>query len=202
MVQAVDGSVVRHFGAAESGQRGEHVDPMNDFVAYALGRNFSGPAHQEGDANSPFERREILASPRAGPAIPGACVFGAVVAGENDDGVLFDPGFVNRGEYLPDVVIHFCEHVGPVAVTRFAGEFWIRQRREVRLGECDKGKEGFVGIRLPCDEIGRTAGDFGVDQTALRQIVVFQLVALFALASFENFLKGGDFPRITDRCRP
>ncbi len=81
--------------------------------------------------------------PRHGPlsALPGIGRLRAVVAGENDQRVVFDAGFLDGVEDLAGAVVHLGEAIGPIAVAGFAGELRIGQRRHVNQRERNVGIE-------------------------------------------------------------
>src|SRR5215469_8704741 len=85
------------------------------------------PADGEWCAERGLHGSEVCAPPRAAVAFPRVSGLRAVVASEDDDGIVFDPGLFDRIEDLARTIVHLGEAIGPIAVSGFAGELPIRQ---------------------------------------------------------------------------
>ncbi len=108
-----------------------HIYDVNDFVANAASGDFARPAKDERSAERGLHCSEVGAAPGTAVAFPWIGCLGAVVAGEDDDGVVFDASSLDRIEDLAGAVVHLSEAVGPVAVAGLSGERSIWQYRHV-----------------------------------------------------------------------
>ena len=69
------------------------VDDVNDLVADAAGRNSVRPADDEWRTQRGFHGRKVGAAPWTSVAFPGVSGLRSVVAGEDDERVLFNTSF-------------------------------------------------------------------------------------------------------------
>ena len=77
----------------------------------------------------------------AAVALPGVGRLRAVVAGEDNERVVFDAGFLDRIQDLSGAVVHFGQAISPIAIACFASELRIWQRRHVNQRERNVGKK-------------------------------------------------------------
>ena len=129
-VHAVDGQALGECGATR-GRDGRHdVDEVGDAVNPELGGEPSGPADGARNADPAFVWR-ALDVPEAGVetslSLVGLRAAGAVVAHEDEDGVLREPEFVELVQQLADVVVDILDH----AVD--AGEGVVEAHLAIRL---------------------------------------------------------------------
>jgi hypothetical protein len=89
---------------------------VHDLVADLPGSDVSGPAHDARGAQVAFSSGEVRALPVAGAAPPQEHLLGAVVAGEDDKGVVRDPQLVEQVEQRPEVGVELQETVGLFAL--------------------------------------------------------------------------------------
>src|SRR5262249_56655896 len=91
--------------------------------------------------------REIRTAPWPAVTLPRVGCLWTVVAGKDDNRVLFDAGFLDRVQNLSSAVVHLGQTIGPIAVARFASELRIWQRwkveqreRNVRIERLGRGR--------------------------------------------------------------
>lgn len=87
-VVAVDFAVGGEFSSGESGEGGEKVEGRGEFGAGGVGWDFFGPAHDTGDAHSALMGGAFRAF--EGGIGSTIVAVGAVVGGEDDEGVFVD----------------------------------------------------------------------------------------------------------------
>jgi hypothetical protein len=92
-------------------------------------------------------------------------------------------------EEFADMRVHFRECIGKVAKAGLAGESRVGERRKMHLRIRDVGIERPASTDAAFHEIDRPAGNFGVNQPALVEIVNRNGAALFALAAFHDRLE-------------
>lgn len=71
LIEAVNRTVGGNIRAADSGER-QHVHPMHDLVARAVGGDLARPADQERHADAALKHGEVLAAPQGRPNRPKA----------------------------------------------------------------------------------------------------------------------------------
>src|SRR5215471_16498306 len=93
-------------------------------------------------------------------------VGGRVVAGEDDQRVVGDPGLLDAVDDLADAVVHLGYQVGVTAETfwRRLVEVGVDRLRRVEVGQADVGEERPARARLAPDVVGRLAHDQLVQQ--------------------------------------
>src|SRR5262249_28162846 len=104
---------------------------MDDLIIHLTRWNFAGPADDEWGAKRGLHRSDIRTTPWTTVSLPGVRRLRAVIAGENDDGIIFDTRFLDGIEDLARAIVHLGEAVGPIAIPGPARELRIRQRRHV-----------------------------------------------------------------------
>ena len=135
MVHAINGAILRNVGSADTGERREEIHDVNDLIADAARGNLAGPTDGEWRPQRGLHGSEVCTSPRAAVAFPRVSGLWTVVAGEDDDGIVFDAGFFDRIEDLARTIVHLGKAVGPIAVAGSAGELGIRQCGHVKERE-------------------------------------------------------------------
>ena len=132
---AVFGGVVWQRKAGEFGESGHEVGEADGLVGYGVGGDAVWPAGDEGNAVAAFPVVAFEAAPRAGAVVlvilahlEGCGDFGAVVAGEEDEGVLGEVEALECFEELADNVVELENEVAVRACVGFAFE-----------GVCGKG---------------------------------------------------------------
>ena len=148
-VETVFGGVVGQLGVDDGSDGRHHVGEAGELSAGGAGFHLGGPADEEGHAMASFPTVAFDAAPRsrAVVAVIGAHVddagdFRAVVAGEDDEGVVGDAEFLERAHQLAD---HPIELVDKVAVRPGTG-----LSLELRRGE--RGQ--MHGLRSVVEEEG------------------------------------------------
>ena len=126
---AVFGGVVGEGEVGEFGAGGHEVGEADGLVGYGVGGDAVWPAGDEGDAMASFPVVAFEAAPRAGAVVlvvlahlDGCGDFGAVVAGEEDEGVLGEVEALEGLEELSDNVVELEEEVAVRAGVGFAFE--------------------------------------------------------------------------------
>ncbi len=154
---AVFGGVVGQGEVGEFGESGHEVGEAYGLVGYGVGGDAVWPAGDEGDAVAAFPVVAFEAAPRAGAVVSvvlahldGCGDFGAVVAGEEDEGVLGEVEALEGFEELADNVVELENEVAVRAGVGFAFEIVGGKGGEVDgLGgvEEEEGLErGFLGV--------------------------------------------------------
>ena len=142
---AVFGGVVGQGKAGEFGESGHEVGEAYGLVGFGVGGDAVWPAGDEGDAVAAFPVVAFEAAPRAGAVVliilahlEGGGDFGAVVAGEEDEGVLGEVEALECFKELADNVVELEEEVSVRACVGFAFE-----------GVCGKGGKvnGLSGVK-------------------------------------------------------
>ena len=106
-------------GLAGGGREGrDEVLQRADVVDDAAGLDDAGPAHDARHAPAAFPVGVLLAAERRRAAVRPRQHFGAVVGGEDDDGVVGDAEVVELLEKLADVAVEFDHAVGIEADAR------------------------------------------------------------------------------------
>ena len=100
----IDGAACGHDGG------GQDIQGADRLLVDLAGRNASGPLHREGDAIAALEERPLGAAQRRVPGRDGP--EAAVVADEDDQGVLLEVVGAQAGKYLADRVVHGDGHGG------------------------------------------------------------------------------------------
>src|SRR5215470_9247595 len=113
-------------------QTREQIHDVNDLIADTARGNFAWPADGEGCPQRGLHGREVRAPPRTAVAFPRVSSLWAVVAGENDDGIVFNAGFFDRIEDLARTIVHLGKAIGPIAVSGSAGELRMGYRWHVK----------------------------------------------------------------------
>ena len=147
--------VVLHFAsgrrrdARHRRQRRPAVDVRHHFAILYARRDVSGPPHDGRNAPAAFKGRSLLAAERGGSGIGIGIEPGAVVGGQDDDGV----GRIgtNRIHYLADVGVHFHEGIRVVAEVRLASELGRRIGRVVHLDPVHVHEERLAALRVLLD---------------------------------------------------
>src|SRR5262249_27279218 len=80
----------------------EPVDPGDDAVLHLAGGNLPRPAHDRRHAEAAFETSALAAGERRLSAIRPGEILGAVVGGEDDDGVVVEPVVLQIRPYRAD----------------------------------------------------------------------------------------------------
>ena len=145
---AVDGAVGGDGDAGEFAEGGEEIEVADGFGADGAGLRAAGPAEDAGDAVAGFGDVEFHAAQGAGRAVGTVRAFvaiqgfGAVVAGEDDEGVVTEVVGVEVFQEAADGVVH----LGDIAVVLGAvGVVHVG----VETGEFLGGGDGFVGFVEP-----------------------------------------------------
>src|SRR6266513_5170527 len=99
-------------------------------------------------ARSEASIAEIRAPPRSAVALPRVGRLWAIVAGEDDQRVVFDAGCLDGIEDLSGAEVHLGQAIGPITVAGFAGELQIWQRRHVHQRERNVGIERPAALAL------------------------------------------------------
>ena len=172
------------------GESREQVDDVDDLIAHAAGGDFARPADDERRAKRGLHGGEIGATPRTTVALPGMSGLRAVVAGEDDDRVVFDAGLFDRVEDLAGAIVHLGEAIGPIAVAGLARELGIRQGRHVNQRERDVGEKRLARARVFLDELDGARGDFLFHGPPVIEVEFGDLAGLFTLARFIDGLGG------------
>ena len=145
---AVDRAVGGDGDAGEFAEGGEEIEVADGFGADGAGRGVARPAEDAGDAVAGFGDVEFHAAQGAGGAVGTLRAFvavegfGAVVAGEDDEGVVAQAVGVEVFQEAADGVVHLGDIavvLGAVGVVRFG----------VEAGEFLGGGDGFVGFVEP-----------------------------------------------------
>jgi hypothetical protein len=135
LVHAVNRAIFRDLGSADVGKSCIEVYDVNDLVADASSRHLARPSDNERGAYPAFHRREIGARPGPVGSLSRVSSLTAIVAGEDDQRVLFDACGFDGVEYLASAMVHLSEAICPIAVAGFAGELGIGHHRDVDQGE-------------------------------------------------------------------
>ena len=105
---------------ANSAAVGQEIPEGMHLVAGSSGGNRAGPARNERHSDTAVVEIPLNAAKRPAALeelrLVSALLMGAVVAGEDDQGVLLLPGGLERGEQSPDVGIHAGNERGEVAL--------------------------------------------------------------------------------------
>lgn len=142
---AVFGGVVGQGEVGEFGESGHEVGEAHGLVGYGVGGDAVWPAGDEGNAVAAFPVVAFEAAPRSGAVVlvvlahlEGGGDFGAVVAGEEDEGVLGEVEALECFEELADNVVELENEVAVRACVGFAFE-----------GVCGKGGKvnGLGGVK-------------------------------------------------------
>src|SRR5262249_23090432 len=108
------------------------IGDVDNLIAHPGGRDLVRPTDDAWRAQRGFHGSEIRATPWTTVALPGVCPLRPVVAGENDNRIVFNSRVFDRVEDLASRIIHFGQAVGPGAIPRLAVELRIRQGRLVQ----------------------------------------------------------------------
>ena len=154
-------------------ERGENIHRDGRAFLHGPGGNFTGPAGEKRHAEAAFGQAEFVAAVRTVGKVGalGTVVieFGAraVIGGENDEGVLRDLEFVERGEHLADAGVETLDHRGvkgeETAVGEdapvFLDELERSLERVVRSVEGEVEEERFFGRDIAADELDGFGGE-------------------------------------------
>ena len=144
----------RHLRARRSGDGREDVDVPRHVGARRSRRDLRRPAHEEGGADAALEEGRL--PPAIGcvevrdAGVPGA----AIVAGEDDEGVVVDPRRLQLGHHVADPPVELRDHraIDARLAVLDLGEFRIiltrRLKRRVRRVEGEIKEEGPVLVRV------------------------------------------------------
>ena len=102
----------------------------------------------------------------------------AIIAGKDDERVVFDARFLDRVQDLASAMVHLGEAIGPIAVAGFAGELRIGQCGHVHERERDVGKERFPSRRVSFDEINGAGRYFSLHVSPARHVEFCQPAGL------------------------
>src|SRR5882672_6727189 len=97
--------VARQGKSGRAEESGEHVEGGNGLAIDGAGGDALGPAHQEGDADAAF-RQGAFAAADGFLEVPAGEGGAAVVAEENDDGVILEMVEAEGAQEKADAVIH------------------------------------------------------------------------------------------------
>ena len=100
-------AILRERGVDEFGESGEEIHRVGVGFADAAFFNFSRPVEDEGDAVAAFEGDVFGASIGLGKFVAG----GAVVGGENDDGVVGNAVVFEGFHHFTDACVHLLHDV-------------------------------------------------------------------------------------------
>ena len=107
----------RDVGIAGGGQEGrQEILARGDVVDDAAGLDRAGPPHDHRHAEPAFEGRALLAAERRVAAVGPGKGLGAVIAGENDDGVVGNAEVVDLLENGADFRVQFHHGIGIEAI--------------------------------------------------------------------------------------
>ena len=154
---AVFGGVVGQGEVGEFGESGHEVGEAYGLVGYGVGGDAVWPAGDEGDAVAAFPVVAFEAAPRASAVVlvvlahlDGCGDFGAVVAGEEDEGVFGEVEALKGFEELSDNVVELEDEVAVRAGVGFAFEIVGGKGGEVDgLGGVEEEEwleRGFLGV--------------------------------------------------------
>ena len=147
-VRAVEGAVAWGRNAGERAGGGEEIEVADRFCVGGTGGDVTGPADDAGDPVAGFGDVEFHAAQRAGRTVTavGTLValerFGAVVAGEIDEGVVAEAVIVEVAEELADGGVHLRSGAEVVAAV---GVFLVGIEGEKFL----RGGDRLVGFVKP-----------------------------------------------------
>jgi hypothetical protein len=115
LVDAVDDAVVglTYSGGVQEGR--EPIGDVHDLVADHTGSNVAGPAGDARRAQVALAAGEVRALPVAGRSAPQEGLFGAVVAGKYDEGLVFHPELVEQVEEGAEIGVELEQAVRPVS---------------------------------------------------------------------------------------
>ena len=152
---AVLGGIGGEFGAEDVGGGGHEVGEAEELVGRGAGLHAGGPADQERDAVTAVENVGFVAAEKVG----GVVTFGeeageiglrraAVVAGDDDEGIVGEALFFEFVQQLADGVVGLHDEVGVVIEAAFALPFLGGNDGGVGGGEGEIEEEGFAGPRV------------------------------------------------------
>ena len=165
-VGAVHRTVIRYFGSSEFRRGREEVQHRADVVGHTR-LDLAGPPGDAGHAHATFPRAAFAVLEQSGAATGlGAhqCPR-AVVAREEDEGIVGHAVGFERLEYLADVPVELGEHVAVDSARALALEAFRREERRVRESVRHIQEERLVLVRA--DEL---RGLFGVTLRQLRLV--------------------------------
>ena len=151
---------------AAASERREPVEPGDDAVLDLAGRHLARPADHRRRAEAAFHDRALALRERRLSAVRPGEDLGAVVGGEDDDGVVVDAHVLELLHHDADVVVEL-RHAGFMdgpAVLGVAHRLVLRRqvRDDVHAGRIEPEEERLVvGLGL-VDELERLVADFVV----------------------------------------
>ena len=155
------------FGIAGRSDEGrEPVEPGDDAVLDLARRHLARPADDAGHAEAAFQRRPLAAGERRLAAVGPGEVLGAVVGGEDDDGVVLEPVVLEVLHHRADDVVEL-RHAGfldaPAVLRRAHALILLREvRDDVHAGRVEPEEERLaVGLGL-VHELERVVEDLVV----------------------------------------
>ncbi len=105
----------------------------------------------------------VGAAPGAGRAAVGLAELGAVVAAEDEQGVLAQAEPVDLVRDLAHAMVHLHHGVGKVALAGAAREIRMRQRGKVQVHQGQVQKEAAVPGVVAAHEVQRALHQLGID---------------------------------------
>src|SRR5208282_6555291 len=100
---------------------------VNDLIVDSARRHLARPSDDERWANPAFHRGEICTCPWPVGPLPWVGCFPAVVAGEDDQRIVFNARGLDGIKDLTSAMVHLSETIRPVAVAGAANELRIWQ---------------------------------------------------------------------------
>ena len=165
---AVFAGALRKVGAQNVRAGGQQVAQAGELGAFGAGRGDGGPAGDEGDSVAALPGVPLQAA-QVGHAVVAVLldaavreIFGAVVAGEDEQGVFRDSPAFQGFHDLADAPVYLAHVVAVFSGVAHPLEFLGGHDGGMRRGQGEVQEEGFVAGFF--DVAHRTAGDFGHDR--------------------------------------
>src|SRR4051812_49399401 len=171
-VEAVLSGVVGKLHAHNLSRRPHQVRETAQLIANRSGGNFSGPARQKRDTMSGVPDIGFFAFPTGVGAMGEALLVfrfpvRSVVAGEDDERIAGNAGFVDGAQHLPQRVVHLGYEIAVNAGFGFALKFRSGDPWSVRRGEREIEEEWLRRFRRAVgDQLHGAAGErreYGLD---------------------------------------
>ena len=166
LAKPINGPVSGRFCTGNFNQGGKQVGDMHDVVAHASFVNVARPFNNQRHAQSAFHGGVVSARPRASGAAPWTSKLRTVVAGKNEQGVVFNAKGLDSIHQLPNAIVHLHHGICKFANATFSSKVGVCKSWEMQMREGHIQKKWFVAICFSTHEVNRFFGELTVNQAA------------------------------------